>query len=56
LHYRHEIIFALITVSTNRVRRGRAALPLLTAPNGTLARQTDRVFADLRGPEAGVPD
>src|SRR5215469_18461596 len=26
------------------------------APNGTLARQTDRVFADLSGPEAGVPD
>jgi tripartite-type tricarboxylate transporter receptor subunit TctC len=26
------------------------------APNGTLARQTDRVFADLAGPESGVPD
>jgi gluconolactonase len=26
------------------------------APNGTLARQTDRVFADLRGPEPGAPD
>ncbi len=25
-------------------------------PNGTLARQTDRVFADLRGSESGVPD
>jgi gluconolactonase len=25
-------------------------------PNGTLARQTDRVFADLSGPEPGVPD
>jgi len=25
-------------------------------PNGTLARQTDRVFADLRGAEPGVPD
>jgi len=25
-------------------------------PNGTLALQTDRVFADLRGPEPGVPD
>jgi len=25
-------------------------------PNGTLARQTDRVFADLGGPESGVPD
>jgi len=25
-------------------------------PNGTLARHTDRVFADLRGPEPGVPD
>jgi len=26
------------------------------APNGTLARQTDRVFADLGGTESGVPD
>jgi gluconolactonase len=26
------------------------------APNGTLAMQTDRIFADLRGPESGVPD
>jgi gluconolactonase len=26
------------------------------APNGTLARQTNRVFADLGGPESGVPD
>jgi gluconolactonase len=26
------------------------------APNGTLAKQTDRIFADLRGPEPGVPD
>ena len=26
------------------------------APNGTLARETDRVFADLRGPEPGGPD
>jgi gluconolactonase len=25
-------------------------------PNGTLARQTSRVFADLSGPEPGVPD
>jgi gluconolactonase len=25
-------------------------------PNGTLARQSDRVFADLNGPEPGVPD
>src|SRR5215468_5264861 len=25
-------------------------------PNGTLARQTDRVFADLSGAEPGVPD
>lgn len=24
--------------------------------NGTLARQTDRIFADLRGPDPGVPD
>ena len=26
------------------------------APNGTLAKQTDRIFADLRGPEPGGPD
>jgi gluconolactonase len=26
------------------------------APNGTLARQTDRVFADLSGSEPGAPD
>ena len=26
------------------------------APNGTLARHSDRVFADLRGPDPGVPD
>jgi gluconolactonase len=26
------------------------------APNGTLARQTDRVFVDLTGPEPGGPD
>jgi gluconolactonase len=26
------------------------------APNGTLAKQTDRIFVDLRGPEPGAPD
>jgi gluconolactonase len=26
------------------------------APNGTLAKQTDRIFADLRGEEPGIPD
>jgi len=26
------------------------------APNGMLAKQTDRIFADLRGPEPGAPD
>src|SRR5499433_2641693 len=36
-------------------RRGHIrAFDLL--PNGTLAKQTDRVFADLRGPETGGPD
>jgi len=39
----------------NDSRRGHIrAFALL--PNGTLAKQTDRVFADLRGPEPGVPD
>jgi gluconolactonase len=39
----------------NDTRRGHIrAFNLL--PNGTLAKQSDRVFADLRGPEPGVPD
>ena len=39
----------------NDSRRGHIrAFDLL--PNGTLAKQTDRVFADLRGAEPGVPD
>jgi gluconolactonase len=39
----------------NDTRRGHIrAFELL--PNGTLAKHTDRVFADLRGPEPGVPD
>jgi gluconolactonase len=36
------------------IRRHIRAFAL--APNGTLARQTDRVFADLSGSEPGVPD
>jgi gluconolactonase len=35
-------------------RRHIRAFDLL--PNGTLAKQTDRIFADLRGDEPGVPD
>lgn len=35
-------------------RRHIKAFDLL--PNGTLARQTSRVFADMSGPEPGVPD
>jgi gluconolactonase len=39
----------------NDTRRGHIrAFELL--PNGTLAKHTDRVFADLRGGEPGVPD
>ena len=39
----------------NDSRRGHIrAFELL--PNGTLAKQTDRVFAELRGSEPGVPD
>ncbi len=39
----------------NDSRRGHIrAFDLM--PNGTLAKQTDRVFADLRGNEPGVPD
>jgi gluconolactonase len=39
----------------NDTRRGHIRA-FDVAPNGTLARQTDRVFADLTGPEPGVPD
>jgi gluconolactonase len=39
----------------NDTRRGHIRA-FDVAPNGTLARQTDRVFADLRGPDPGVPD
>src|SRR5436190_10926278 len=39
----------------NDTRRGHIRAFDL-APNGTLAKQTDRVFADLRGDEPGVPD
>src|SRR5262247_4489658 len=39
----------------NDTRRGHIrAFDLL--PNGTLAKQTDRTFVDLRGEEPGVPD
>ena len=39
----------------NDTRRGHIrAFELL--PSGMLAKHTDRVFADLRGPEPGVPD
>src|ERR1700730_11144622 len=39
----------------NDTRRGHIrAFDLM--PNGTLAKQTDRVFLDLRGSEPGVPD
>jgi gluconolactonase len=39
----------------NDSRRGHIrAFDLM--PNGTLAKQTDRIFADLRGSEPGVPD
>ena len=39
----------------NDTRRGHIrAFDLL--PNGMLAKHTDRIFADLRGPEPGVPD
>jgi gluconolactonase len=39
----------------NDTRRGHIrAFDML--PNGMLAKHTDRVFADLRGPDPGVPD
>jgi gluconolactonase len=39
----------------NDTRRGHIRV-FEVNPNGTLAKQSDRVFADLRGPEPGVPD
>jgi len=43
------------TLYINDTRRGHIrAFELL--PSGMLAKHTDRVFADLRGPEPGVPD
>jgi len=39
----------------NDTRRGHIRVFDLL-PNGMLAKHTDRVFADLRGPEPGVPD
>jgi gluconolactonase len=39
----------------NDTRRGHIRAFELQ-PNGTLAKQSDRVFADLRGPEPGAPD
>jgi gluconolactonase len=39
----------------NDTRRGHIRV-FEMLPNGLLAKQTDRVFADLTGPEPGVPD
>ena len=39
----------------NDTRRGHIRV-FEMLPNGLLAKQTDRVFADLRGPEPGIPD
>jgi len=44
---------SILYVNDSRRRHIRA---FDLAPNGTLAKQTDRVFADLGGPEPGVPD
>jgi gluconolactonase len=44
---------AILYVNDSR-RRHIRAFDLL--PNGMLAKQTDRIFADLRGDEPGVPD
>jgi gluconolactonase len=44
---------SVLLINDSRRRHIRA---FDVAPNGTLARQTDRVFADLGGPEPGVPD
>jgi gluconolactonase len=44
---------SVLYVNDSRRRHIRA---FDVAANGTLARQSDRVFADLGGPESGVPD
>jgi gluconolactonase len=44
---------SVLLINDSRRRHIRA---FDVAANGTLARQTDRVFADLGGPESGVPD
>jgi len=44
---------SVLLINDSRRRHIRA---FDVAPNGTLARQTDRVFADLGGGEPGVPD
>jgi gluconolactonase len=44
---------SVLYVNDSRRRHIRA---FAVAPNGTLARQTDQVFADLSGPEPGGPD
>lgn len=44
---------SVLYINDSRRRHVRA---FDVAPNGALARQTDRVFADLGGPESGVPD
>jgi gluconolactonase len=44
---------SVLYINDSRRRHIRA---FALQPNGTLARQTDRVFADLGGAESGVPD
>ena len=44
---------SILYVNDARRRHARAYDML---PNGTLAKQTSRIFADLGGPEPGVPD
>jgi len=44
---------SVLYVNDSRRRHIRA---FDVAPNGTLAKQSDRVFADLGGAESGVPD
>jgi hypothetical protein len=47
-----KITLTTITVSTTTLDQERKSR--LRSPNGTLARQNDRVFADSGGPESGV--
>src|SRR5262245_14301421 len=55
LPQRHRVLARRAAPYVTDLRRGLIrSIEML--PNGLLAKQTDRVFADLRGAEPGAPD